>query len=702
SNDKWVNDQYYDISAKIPGGKPNGSWVTPYMIDPNNSSTLVAGYNDVYRTTNKGESWSQISTNLTGSTDNTLDCIQVAPSDSKIIFCSRGNTLYKTINLGANWNTLSVPDNESISSITINPTNANIIWLTRSGYSGGQKVYKSINGGTNWTNISGTLPNVPANCMIYEIGSNDALYLGTDIGVFYRSNTLSDWVPYTLGLPNTVTTDLKIQYQKKIIRAATFGRGIWESSLAQPEPITANLILDNIQLNDTDSLVVCIGQSLQFDPQTTKNGKWVWTGPNSFSSLIRNPQLIITTGNEGIYTVNFTDKYGITTITNYKLKVINKPTISISAEDSTVCFGQIAKLSASGFNTIQWLPVNIINNQLQVTADTVTSFSAVAFVNAGCIDTALFNLTIYPKTELKLIQDKQQICVLDSVRLIAQGMLSYNWTYPGGTSTSDSIVLHPDHDFNISLEGVDINACKDTVYTSINLFPKPDIHIFASSLEICLGDSLTLSSSLNGQYVWSTSDTTISVWIKPTTNQQYFLNYTDENTCKASDTISILVHNIPAKPVLFQDLNTIKSNTLASNYAWYFKNKLIQSGLANSINADTTGLYTLTITDEFGCTSSESLFFILTSNIELTQKIGLSISPNPNKGLFTINFHLDNIQNCELLILDESGKSIYRNLGSNLKGKISENIKLSNLAKAQYHLCLYLSEGVVCKAFIVE
>ena len=63
---------------------------------------------------------------------------------------------------------------------------------------------RSADTGKTWTNISGSLPNVPVNCIVYDDNNgspNDALYIGTDIGVFYRDNTLGDWVPFSTRLP---------------------------------------------------------------------------------------------------------------------------------------------------------------------------------------------------------------------------------------------------------------------------------------------------------------------------------------------------------------------------------------------------------------------------------------------------------------------------------------------------------------------
>ena len=68
----------------------------------------------------------------------------------------------------------------------------------------------STDGGVTWAAIGGSLPNLPINCIVYQNGSNDGLYVGTDLGVYYRDNTLADWVPFKTGLPNTIVNELEI------------------------------------------------------------------------------------------------------------------------------------------------------------------------------------------------------------------------------------------------------------------------------------------------------------------------------------------------------------------------------------------------------------------------------------------------------------------------------------------------------------
>jgi hypothetical protein len=166
--------------------------------------------------------------------------------------------LFKTIDGGVNWIdiTPNLVANYPISSVTVSPLNPDHVWLTYSGYLNGIKVKESANGGGFWADVSTGLPNLPINCMVYEYGSNDGIYIGTDVGVFYKNASMNSWQPFMTNLPNVVVSDLEINYTNNTIRAATYGRGLWESNLACPEPYL--LITGNIPSSFQEAEVVDI------------------------------------------------------------------------------------------------------------------------------------------------------------------------------------------------------------------------------------------------------------------------------------------------------------------------------------------------------------------------------------------------------------------------------------------------------------
>ncbi len=209
-----------------------GSWVTPWGQDATVAATIYAGTDKVYKSTNQGSTWTAISGSLAGV--GTFAVLQVAPGNANFIYAGSGTKLYRTKNGGSTWTdvTAGLPVATSfLTGAAVHEYDPNIVYVTFSGYTAGQKVYKSCDGGNHWSNISGTLPNMPANAIVHERRYNNPLYLGTDAGVYYLNDDLSDWVPYKFGLPNVIVDHLEIHYGTKVIRAATYGRGVWQAPL---------------------------------------------------------------------------------------------------------------------------------------------------------------------------------------------------------------------------------------------------------------------------------------------------------------------------------------------------------------------------------------------------------------------------------------------------------------------------------------
>ncbi|MDF1673776.1 MAG: T9SS type A sorting domain-containing protein [Vicingaceae bacterium] len=236
ANNVYASYQYGNFAKSTNGGAtfspiptPMGYWKAPMVIHPTNPQILFYGGPEVSKSIDGGLSWNDISTGLS-----TCWSLAVAKSNPNYIYASSSwNTINMTTNGGTNWNNISAGlPLAAISYIAISPTDPNKAWIVFSGFLSGDKVYKTINAGQTWTNISGSLPNIPINCIEFDDNStNEALYIGTDIGVYYRDNSLSDWTFLNNGLPPVIISELEIHYASSKIRAATFGRGMWEAPL---------------------------------------------------------------------------------------------------------------------------------------------------------------------------------------------------------------------------------------------------------------------------------------------------------------------------------------------------------------------------------------------------------------------------------------------------------------------------------------
>ncbi len=229
---------FNSISDNITS-QEEGAWVTPIVQHPTNSQTIYAGYINVWKTTNRGANWTKISN--FNSTDQ-IKTMAISTSNPNYIYVATDNLLSKTIDGGSNWSLINTApfSSNAITNITVSSTDPTVLWVTLSGYTDNVKVFESRNTGQTWTNISGTLPNVPANCISFQNQSNEGLYVGMDVGIYYKDSLLTDWVLYSNNLPNVIINELEISPTINKIRAATYGRGVWESSLYTPVSVTEN------------------------------------------------------------------------------------------------------------------------------------------------------------------------------------------------------------------------------------------------------------------------------------------------------------------------------------------------------------------------------------------------------------------------------------------------------------------------------
>ena len=201
-------------------GSGSGNWVTPFEQDPSTPNTIYVGYNEVYKSDNKGASWSLISQNF----GSNLDHLKIAPSNNLIMYAASGATFYNTTDGGAtNWAVKTAPGG-SINSIAIHPSNPNIVAVATTASS---KVRISQDGGSTWTTMNTSLPNFNALALVWDTNTDNGLYLGMDYGVYYIDDNFTDWQPFSNGIPNVIVNELEINHADGKLYAGTYGRGLW-------------------------------------------------------------------------------------------------------------------------------------------------------------------------------------------------------------------------------------------------------------------------------------------------------------------------------------------------------------------------------------------------------------------------------------------------------------------------------------------
>lgn len=163
--------------------------------------------------------------------------------------------IWPTLPASAN-NVLYVP---VITDFTIDPSDHNRIWISVTGFYDNFRVFSSEDGGDTWTDedVSRDLK-LPANAIVYQSGSNDRIFVGTDAGVYMKDNTMGNWVKYG-DLPNVRVIEMKINACNGKLRVSTFGRGMWEVDLP---PVNVLSLTKEVNANETWSTDIYLLENL--------------------------------------------------------------------------------------------------------------------------------------------------------------------------------------------------------------------------------------------------------------------------------------------------------------------------------------------------------------------------------------------------------------------------------------------------------
>ena len=244
---RYDHGTYKDITAgrdcNCPDSVPySGNFVFPFQMDENVPTTLYAAKTRFYKSTNKGSSWINY---VIPTVTKPLRCIAVPKTNSSFFYGLEDKPnapLIRCENISTGiFAFIVLPPNLNVSSITISPNDQDHLFITSNGFNDNVKVFESFDGGNSWNNISADLPNVNVRCLAYASAAVNGIYVGTDLGVYYRDDNLGHWIPYNNDLPVTYVMDLYINTTNKTISAGTYGRGIWVSGLYAATECPGNL-----------------------------------------------------------------------------------------------------------------------------------------------------------------------------------------------------------------------------------------------------------------------------------------------------------------------------------------------------------------------------------------------------------------------------------------------------------------------------
>jgi photosystem II stability/assembly factor-like uncharacterized protein len=249
------------------------NWDSPILISPHSHTRLYFAANRLFRSDDRGNSWTPVSPDLTSRVDRNqlpvmgrvwgpdavaknsstsfygnIVALSESPLKEGLLYVGTDDGLIQTSDDGgARWTRTElprvVPERTYVSRVTASSHDVDTLYAAFDNHKMGDfapYLFKSVDRGGSWSSIASNLPAGSVYVVVEDPVSRDLLFAGTETGVFFTIDGGGHWVQLKGGLPTIAVRDIAIQKREGDLVLATFGRGFYVlddySPLRQVDP----------------------------------------------------------------------------------------------------------------------------------------------------------------------------------------------------------------------------------------------------------------------------------------------------------------------------------------------------------------------------------------------------------------------------------------------------------------------------------
>ena len=317
-----------------------------------------------------------------------------------------------------------------------------------------------------------------------------------------------------------------------------------------------SLIVDVNPVVPTDAgtdTSICVFDSIMVggNPTSPNGTNYSWNTLNGLSdSTIANP--MVSPSDTIIYWVNTLNH--VCNGTDTVVVVVHQLPLVEAGSNAQVCINDTIELVATGAETYVWSPLDSISNVNNDSVRVWPTDTSTYFVQGtdifGCVNVDIVDV-IVNSLPIVYAGPDVQICIEDSIQLIATGGTDYTWSPSDSLSNTknDTVWAYPADTSVYYVIVADSNGCigSDSLVVTVNPFPVIDV---GSAHQICIGDVTTLSAAGGESYIWNSTDTVSlasndTIEVSPNDTTTYYVEVSDSNNCVSYDSVIVTVNPLP-------------------------------------------------------------------------------------------------------------------------------------------------------------
>ncbi|HMX96837.1 MAG TPA: choice-of-anchor L domain-containing protein [Bacteroidia bacterium] len=339
-------------------------------------------------------------------------------------------------------------------------------------------------------------------------------------------------------------------------------------------------------------LTICSGSNTTLTATAGTSYQWS-TGATTQS---------VSVGTSNVYTVTVTYSGGCTATASVNVTANTNPVPSITGNNS-ICQGQSSTISAGSYSGYSWSTGATTSS---ININTAGSYSVTVTDANGCTGTATFNLAVNANPT-PTITGVTSFCAGGNSTLNAGGGYT-NYLWSGG-ATTQTINVTTGGNYAVTVT----NAAGCTATTSkvitVNALPVPSV---TGTLAFCAGKNTTLTvPGSYASYQWSNGATTSNITVN--TASTFTVTVTDANGCTGSKSATTTINANPV-PSITGNNSICQGQSSTINAGSYSGYSWSTGATTSSININTAGNYSVTVTDANGCTGTATFNLAVNAN----------------------------------------------------------------------------------------
>ncbi len=577
-----------------------------------------------------------------------------ANSGTYTLIATDGNTCYSinTLNIDVNEPSAEAINNgplcsgEDLNLMEIAGDGVSWLWSGPNGFSSNQQnpTINNVNLG-NQGNYSVTITNSEG-C---TTAATTDVVIGADFSAVITSNapvcvdealelneTSGQGVSWQWSGPNGFASNFQNNTLTNITLAdaGTYTVTVTNSGGCSKTAMMTITVLDRPLVQAENNGPVCEGTNLELNEVGGDAASWIWDGPNGFFSGAQSITLNnIFPSAAGTYSVTITAANGCTNEASTDVIVLNQPDIFLWSNSPVPIGGDIELSEAAGdANLWSWAGPNGFSSNLQNPDITNVGplYSGDYFVTItapnGCTNSSSINVLV--TSDLAIVEANDPLCEGETLALMETGgfATSWLWTGPNGFSSSEQNPVITNATSNASgLYSVTVNTIFGTTASAdldVVINPIPNVFIPPTD-DVCEGNQITLTETGGDATNWQwtgpggfSSNEQNPILFNPVSGN-YSVIIEDANNCTNTASVNITVLPSPNIEVTSSgdvcegaSIELFESGGAAANWQWTGPNNFNsteQNPLIDDSETLNSGLYEVLITDNNGCTNTESI-----------------------------------------------------------------------------------------------